>query len=43
MTPNSSNTPNKNSTITPVKVSEDANAFKDQILKENQGKAGVYR
>jgi hypothetical protein len=40
---NSPNTPNNKNPITPVKIYEDAEAFKDQILKENKGKSGVYR
>ena len=41
-TPNSSNTPNNNSPITPAAVYPDAWASKDQILKDNKGKSGVY-
>jgi hypothetical protein len=43
MTPkNSSNISNNNSPITPVAVYLDAAACKEQILKENKGKSGVY-
>jgi hypothetical protein len=40
---NSSNTPNQNSPVTPERIYEDAAACKEQILKENKGKSGVYR
>ena len=39
---NSPITPNNNSPIIPVKVYSDAAASKEQILKENKGKSGVY-
>jgi hypothetical protein len=40
---NSPNTPHNNAApIIPVKVYPDAAACKEQILKENKGKSGVY-
>jgi hypothetical protein len=32
----------KNSPIVPQKVYEDAAAYKEQIIKDNRGKSGVY-
>jgi group I intron endonuclease len=44
MSPNNSfNTSNNNSLITPVAVYPDAFAFKEQIIRANKGKAGIYR